>query len=288
MEEGISQSGQEVTLAVAKNMGSRKSSACVMAAACGTDVFSVDAGINSDETVNGIIRKKIMKGTRNFAADPAMSEYECMQAITVGIEMAHDLAEKGYRILATGEMGIGNTTTSAAVAAALLGLDPAEAAGRGAGLNDEGLKRKISVIGKALEKYGFSGSNNAKTPEAAFEILRTVGGLDIAGLCGVFAGAAAEGIPVVIDGLISAVAALCAERMVPGTRSFMLASHFGKEPAMKYILDELGLDAPIHAGLKLGEGTGALMVFPLLEMALKVYETSSSFDDIGVVQYNRY
>ena len=335
VEEGISQSGQEVTLAVAKNMAGGKSSACKMAQSCNTDVFAVDIGINSDEPICGrlsdcciqkesqtgkkdeeqrmkdteclgrtvFLNKKIMHGTRNFAKEPAMTRKECMQAISTGIELAGELAKKGCRILATGEMGIGNTTTSAAVACALLGLSPEEIAGRGAGLDDAGLLRKQNVIRTALKKYGYYSQKNPSQekgksnpvsrfpdnikPGETFEILRTLGGLDIAGLCGIFIGGAMHHVPVVIDGLISSAAALCAERLVFGTEKYMLASHCGKEPGMKYILDELGLNAPIHARLALGEGTGALMIFPLLDMALEVYESGGSFDDIGVKQYKR-
>ena len=284
VEEGVSQSGQEVTLAVARNMGTRRSSVCRMAALAGIEVVPVDIGINSDEMIPGVEDRKVMPGTKDFLKDPAMKESEVLQAVETGISLVRDLRRRGFRILATGEMGIGNTTTSTAVTAGILGLDVREITGRGAGLSQAGICRKAEVIRKGLEKYGFV----SKNPANAFEILRCVGGLDIAGLCGVFIGGAMYRIPVVIDGLISAAAALCADCIVPGTRQFMLASHAGSEPGMRYILDHLGLKEVIRADLALGEGTGAVMLFPLLDMAMEVYQSSSTFDEIGVGQYKRH
>ena len=284
---GISQSGQEVTLAVAKNMGNRKSSVCRMAKASRTEICVVDIGIHSEEKVPGVLDRKVASGTKDFLTEPAMSEEETLQAIRTGIDLVKEGAGQGIRLLATGEMGIGNTTTSAAVATALMGMPVEQMSGRGAGLDDKGLQRKRQVIREAMERYGFR-NRNLTDQESAFQVLRCVGGLDIAGLCGVFIGGALYHIPVVIDGLISAAAALCAERLVPGTRRSMLASHIGEEPAMDSILKELDRKPVIHGGMKLGEGTGAVMLFPLLDMAEAVYQGSSSFDDIGVAQYERY
>lgn len=278
--EGVSQSGQEVTLAVAKNMGAGLSSACKMSASADVFVRVIDIGINSDEKVAGVLDRKVMPGTRDFLSAPAMTEAELADAISVGIDMVRKLKAEGYEILATGEMGIGNTTTSTAVICALTGKDPDEVTGRGAGLTDSGLLRKKEVIKNALEKYNFGGD--------AFEILRCVGGLDIAGMCGMFIGGALYNVPIVLDGIISAAAALCAERILPGCRKYMIASHCGAEPAARPVLDELELEPVIYADLALGEGTGAVMLFPLLDMAMDVYKESSSFDDIGVEQYEKY
>ncbi len=277
--EGVSQSGQEVTLAVAKNMGAGLSSVCKMAESGNVSVRVVDIGINSDEDVPGVLNKKIMHGTRNFMNEPAMTEVELLDAITVGIEMVRDLKTEGYTILATGEMGIGNTTTSTAVISALTGENPDEITGRGAGLTDSGLSRKKEVIRRAMKKYKFS--------DDAFEILRCVGGLDIAGMCGMFIGGALYEVPIVLDGIISAAAALCAERILPGCRKYMAASHCGAEPAARTVLKELQLEPVIYANLSLGEGSGAVMLFPLLDMAMEVYNESSSFGDIGVEQYKK-
>lgn len=277
--EGVSQSGQEVTLAVAKNMGLRKSSVCRMAKQAGAEVIPVDVGINSDEEISGVLNRKIAHGTANFRVEPAMTEEEVLAAIETGISLVQDCKAQGYTLLATGEMGIGNTTTSAAVIMALTGLTAEEAVGRGAGLDDAGLQRKREVICEALAKYDCTD---------VFEILRCVGGLDIAALTGVFIGGAMYGVPIIIDGVISAAAALTAEELLPGVRRYALASHKGAEPAMREALRRLEGTAVIDGALALGEGTGAVMLFPLLDMAQAVYEESSSFGDIAVGQYERY
>ena len=287
VEEGISQSGQEVTRSVAEWMGRGESSVCRLAAACKADTIPVDAGINMEGSPQGVAGRKVMMGTRNFRKEPAMTEDECMQAINAGIDTVCECSMEGYRLLAAGEMGIGNTTTSAALASALLGLDVDEATGRGAGLSDAGLKRKKEIIREALDRYRPDGAD-LKSPEYTMEMLAAVGGLDIAGMAGVFIGGAICHIPVVIDGFISSVAALVAERLAPGCRSYMLASHCGREPGMKKVLDELGLEPVIDAGLALGEGTGAVMLFPLLDAALALYRDGLVFDDTEVEQYERF
>lgn len=286
--EGVSQSGQDITAAVAGWMGKGISSVCKMAKTCKADTIPVDVGINMEGSPKGVIDRKVMKGTRNFAHEPAMTEDECMQAIDAGIDMVCDCSAKGYKLLATGEMGIGNTTTSSALAAALLGLDAATVTGRGAGLSTSGLGRKIQVIQEALDRYIPEDDVDIKSPEYATQMLACVGGLDIAGLTGVFIGGAIYHIPVIIDGFISSVAALVAERLAPGSRNYMIASHTGKEPGMKYILDELGLDAVIDGGLALGEGTGAVMLMPLLDAALTLYTDGLEFEETTVGQYTHF
>lgn len=281
VEEGVSQSGQEVTLAVSSFMGKNQTSVGKMATRIGADVIPVDIGINHGAQIEGVIDRKIAHGTKNFRKEPAMTESETLAAIQTGIEMAAYCKREGYQLLATGEMGIGNTTTSSAVAAALTGLPVEEITGRGAGLSDEGLRRKRNVIIEALKKYDLR-------KEETLRILMSVGGLDIAGLTGVFIGGAMYHLPVVLDGVISAVAALAAERLKPGTRAYMIPSHKSKEPAAKQILDELCLSPVIDASLALGEGTGAVMMFALLDMALSLYQRQTTFSDIHVEQYRRY
>lgn len=281
VEEGISQSGQEVTLAVVKCMAEGKSSVCKMAEIAGADTIPVDIGVNCKEKIPGVADKKIAFGTRNFKKEPAMTEEEAVRAIFTGIEMVFQCKEKGYKLLATGEMGIGNTTTSSAVTAALLGCGAAEVTGRGAGLNDEKLVHKQELITEAIDRYGLKEAD-------ALRILETVGGLDIAGLAGVCIGGALYHVPVVLDGVISMAAALLAERLVPGTREYLLPSHRGKEPAVERLAEELELTPVIDAGLALGEGTGAVMLFPLLDMALSVYQDRTTFADIHIEQYERF
>ena len=189
-------------------------------------------------------------------------------------------------------MGIGNTTTSSAIVSVMLGIPASRVAGRGAGLDSEGVKRKIIVIESAIKKYGLDKGTQKQSvrniQENTFNTLRCLGGLDIAGLTGVFIGGALYHIPVILDGLISAAAALAADRIVPGCRNYMLASHVGKEPACNFILEELGLEPVINARLALGEGTGAVLLFPMLDMALEVYRENTTFNDINVIQYERF
>lgn len=281
VEEHISQSGQEVTAKVAASMGRRTSSVCRMAAAVGADVFPVDIGINSEEQIPGVVYCKVRCGTRNFLKETAMTEEETLQAIETGIQVVADLKRDGYKLIATGEMGIGNTTTSSAVAAALLSCEVEEITGRGAGLSDVGLSHKIEVIRQALSFHGLKENETLR-------ILSTVGGLDIAGLTGVFIGGAVHHVPIVIDGVISAVAALTAERLVLGVKEYVIPSHSSREPAALHILEELGVRPVIDAGLALGEGTGAVMMFGLLDIARTVYGERTTFADIDMEPYERF
>ena len=210
-----------------------------------------------------------------------MTEAEARAAIQVGIDQVRQLKEQDCRIIATGEMGIGNTTTSSAVAAVLLGKRAEEVTGRGAGLSDEALERKIQVIEKAISLH----RPDWKDP---VDVLKKVGGLDIAGLTGVFLGGAQYGIPVVVDGFISGVAALTAERLCPGCADFMLASHVSAEPAGEMVLNALGLTPVIRADMCLGEGTGAVAALPLFQMAADVYSRMSTFQENSLEEYQEF
>lgn len=274
--EGVTQTGQEVTAIVAQNFLKGDTSACAMCRQCGTDVFPVDIGMVSDTEVPKDL--KVMKGTRNMAEGPAMTYEEAVQGIEAGVEMVRRLKEQGYKLIATGEMGIGNTTTSSAVASVLLKQPVEEMTGRGAGLSSEGLKRKIAAIKKAVEI-------NCPDPSDAVDVLAKVGGLDIAGMAGLFLGGAAFGVPVVIDGFISCVAALVAQRICPSVKDYMIASHVSKEPAAVLILKALGKEAVIHGDMCLGEGSGAVALFPFIDMGLAVYSSMSTFEEIQVDQY---
>lgn len=281
VEEGVTQTGMEVTAVVAENMTEGNSSVCIMAKRAGVDVFPVDMGVARDlhsGTCYPLINKKIAYGTRNFNNEPAMTRKEAVRAIETGILLVEELTQKGYGLIATGEMGIGNTTTSSAVAAMLLHIQPEMLTGRGAGLNDEGLKRKTSVIREAISKYG----PDCKDP---IDVLACVGGFDLAGLAGVFLGGAIYRVPILVDGFISAAAALLADRIFPGCKNYMLASHVSAEPGGKKLLEELELKPLIQAGMCLGEGTGAIAAIPLLEMAADVYMKMSSFSDIKIEEY---
>lgn len=287
--EGVSQTGQSVTRDVAALMGKGRSSVCVMAKDYPVDLFIYDVGINSAEVPEGLVDAKRARGTADFVREPAMSEEVCLAAISTGIEAVKKISAQGYGIISTGEMGIGNTTTSTALLCALNGLAPAEVTGRGAGLSDEGLRKKIDVIERGLTLHrGERAAEKISSKEEAFEALRCLGGLDIAGLAGVFIGGALCSIPIVIDGLISAAAALCAELMVPGVKEFMLASHMGREKAMEAAMRRLDLKAVIHAELALGEGTGAVLSLPMLDMALNLYSKGISFEEMNLERYERF
>lgn len=273
--EGVTQSGQEVTAIVTNNFTTGDATASVMCKKVGADIFPVDIGVAVDTQA---INHKVAYGTKNFALEPAMTETEVMQALQVGISMVKELKEKGYGILATGEMGIGNTTTSSAVAAVLLQEPVEDMTGRGAGLTSQGLNKKIQVIKDAIILH----KPNAKDP---VDVLAKVGGLDIAGIAGTFLGGAMYGVPIVIDGFISAVGALCAAKICPTARDYMISSHVSKEPAAERILRELNLEAPLHCDMCLGEGTGAVTFYPILDLAVEVYSKMSTFEDIKVEQY---
>lgn len=190
----------------------------------------------------------------------------------------NELKEQGYRLLATGEMGIGNTTTSSAVASVLLKQPVETMTGRGAGLSSEGLIRKIEAIKKAV-------ALNKPDASDPVDVLAKVGGLDIAGMAGVYLGGAALKMPVLIDGFISGVAALVAAMLCPEASGYMIASHVSKEPAAHLVLEKLGKEAVLHADMCLGEGTGAIALCPFLDMGATLYNTLSTFDDIHVDQY---
>lgn len=278
VEEGISQSGSEVTAIVAENFLEGKSCACIMARMAGADVFPVDIGMCRDTKVPN---RKIGYGTKNMVQGPAMTRAEAIEAIEVGINLALELKEQGYKIIATGEMGIGNTTTSSAVSSVLLGIPVEKVTGKGAGLTDEGLKHKIEVIKKAIEV-------NKPDKNDPLDVLAKVGGYDIAGLTGLYLGGAAAGIPVVMDGFISSVAACTAARIEPGVRGYLMPSHVSKEPAGGLLLEAMGMTPYLTCDMCLGEGTGAVALFPLLDMGLAVYSEMSTFEQINIEAYEDF
>lgn len=274
--EGVTQTGSEITALVAENLSKGLTTVNRMAAQAGAQVIPVDIGVLRD--VQGPLCRKVAYGTRNFAKEPAMTRQQAEKALEVGINLALELKEQGYSIAATGEMGIGNTTTSSAVLSVLLELDPKEVTGRGAGLTSQGLSRKIQVIREGIALH-------QPNPQYPVDVLAKVGGLDLAGIAGFFLGGAYCGLPVVIDGLISGTAALLAQRMAPVTREYMLASHQSAEPAGEMLLSALGCKAPLHCEMCLGEGTGAVALFPLLDLLEAVYRETSTFEEIAMKPY---
>lgn len=276
--EGVTQTGQDVTAIVADNFTKGATSVCAMCDVAHVDIFPIDIGMVVDVPSVTKPELKVAYGTKNFVQEPAMTREEALKAIEIGIQQVKEKKEAGYDILATGEMGIGNTTTSSAVAAVLLGKEVPEVTGRGAGLSSEGLERKIKAIETAIEKH-------QPDPTDPVDVIAKVGGFDIAGLTGVFLGGAMYGVPIVIDGFISAVAALCALRISENARDYMMPSHVSKEPAGHMVLDALGLSPLLTCDMCLGEGSGAIAVIPVLEMGLQVYRQMGTFEDIKVEQY---
>lgn len=275
VEEGVTQTGQEVTAIVAENFLSGETSAAIMCKKAGARILPIDIGMAGKTKVPDY---KVACGTRNFAKEPAMTREQALQSILTGVRIVEEQKRAGVELLATGEMGIGNTTTSSAVLAALLQIDPEKVTGRGAGLTSAGLSRKIQVIRQALALH----KPDANDP---VDILAKVGGFDIGGLAGVYLGAAKMRLPVLIDGFISGTAALLACRLCPEAKEYMIASHKSKEPGMQILLEALGLSASLDCDMCLGEGTGAVAFFPVLDMAAAVYRQMSTFADIQVEEY---
>lgn len=275
VEEGVTQTGQEITALVCENFLQTKAVSSIMCKTVGAEIFPVDVGVATDVS---ILNRKIAYGTKNMVKEPAMTREQAIQAIETGIEMVETLKEKGYRIIATGEMGIGNTTTSSAVASVILGRPVEDMTGRGAGLSSEGLNRKIHAIRKAVALH-------QPDPKDGIDVVSKVGGFDIAAIAGLFIGGAALQVPIVIDGVISAVGALVAATICPETKGYMIPSHVSKEPAGHLLLEALGKEAPLHCDMCLGEGTGAVTFFPLLDIATAVYYGMSDFGGIGMEAY---
>ena len=275
-EEGVTQCGQEVTATVAENFLDEKSCVAIMCRRAGTKICPVDIGMAVDTP--RVEKRKIAYGTKNMAKEPAMTREQAVAAIEVGIAKAEELHAQGYEMLATGEMGIGNTTTSSAMTAVYLGLDVETVTGRGAGLSSHGLQRKIHAIKQAI-------AVNQPDPEDPLDVLAKVGGLDIAGMCGLFLGGAAQQMPVVMDGFISQVAALTAMRLVPECADYILASHVSEEPGANILLKALEKDAFLTCGMRLGEGSGAVALFPILDFASDIYHKMSTFVQADIVEY---
>lgn len=279
LAQGVAQSTHEVTTAIANSLVRKTTSVNAMASACGADVFPIDMGMI--DHVEGLFPHSIAHGTKDMTLEPAMSHAQIRQAILTGIELVRQRKEEGYRLIATGEAGIGNTTTSSAVLSVLLNISPEKVTGRGSGLSDEGLLRKQQAIQKAIKV-------NTPDPSDVLDVLSKLGGFDIAGMTGAFLGGALYHVPVIMDGFISGVAALCAVRLCPAVSEYILPSHVSAEPAAQLLVNALGFEPILHGDLRLGEGTGAVALMPLLDLAVSVYKNAASFDDIHVEAYQKW
>ncbi|MBR3680005.1 MAG: nicotinate-nucleotide--dimethylbenzimidazole phosphoribosyltransferase [Oscillospiraceae bacterium] len=278
--EGVSQSDSTVTAICTEAIAGGTANINPLAACYGAEVLTVDIGVKATLSHPNLIDRKLSHGTENIAEGPAMTTAQAQQAIRTGMDIVSDCKKNGFRLIVTGEMGIGNTTTAAAISAVLLGKSPEAVVGRGAGLSTDGLARKIDVLRRAI-------AVNQPDPQKPVELLAKLGGYDIAGMVGLFLGGAYYRIPIVIDGMISAAAALLAYRIQPEVREYMLASHVSAEPIGSALLDALALSPILTAQMRLGEGTGGAMLLPLLDGALSVYRSAHRFSDTPIERYEK-
>ncbi len=275
-QEGISAYPAEVTPQMVQNFLNGGAAINVLARQQNADVLVVDIGVNHRfDKHPDLLDRKIAFGTRNMAKEPAMTRAEAEESITIGIQMATQLADSGVDLLATGEMGIGNTTASSAIFSVLGDLPVCEVTGRGTGIDDKTLNKKISVIQQALEK-------NSPDPDDPIDILAKVGGYEIGGIMGLLLGAAARNIPVVIDGLISSAGASLAIKLNPSVKDYIFPSHRSVEPGQEVFFDLIELPPLFDLKMRLGEGTGAVLAFGLIEAAVKIYSEMATFQSAGI------
>jgi nicotinate-nucleotide--dimethylbenzimidazole phosphoribosyltransferase len=265
-DEGVSAYPQVVTRQMLATLERGGAAVSVLARSAGASVRVVDAGVG--------------RPTANIARGPAMPRGEAERLVAEGIELARSLAADGFGLVALGELGIANTTPAAALAAALLGAEPSAVCGRGTGLDDEGLARKVAVVERAL-------AANPIAPQDPLGMLAALGGSEIATLVGVALGAAAERLVVLLDGFISSIAALLAARLAPAARDAMIAAHLSPEPGHALVLDELGLEPLLRLGLRLGEGSGAALALPLVHAAVAILDEMATFASAGVSDAGR-
>lgn len=270
--EGVASAPQSVTLQQTINLTRAKTGASVLCKHFGCHITVCDVGVNADITEPAVLHHKIAYGTKNIVYGPAMTREQAVQAIQIGATLAKN---SDADVLGIGEMGIGNTTTSAAVLSVLLDADVESVTGRGGGITDESFQKKKDVIRRAI-------STNHPNPNDVVDILAKVGGFDIAAMCGAFLGAADSRRPVVIDGFISAVAALCACRLCPAVRGYLIPSHASFEIGYKLAMDAMELQPMLLLGMRLGEGSGCPLAFEVLRAACAIINDMATFDQAGI------
>lgn len=271
VEEGVSSAPQSVTASQAVNMTKYLTGMSALARHFNNEVQVVDVGIKCDYNCPQILDKNIRKGTASFLHGAAMTRLEAEKALVTGIGLAESAKKSGISVLGVGEMGIGNTTTSTAVLSVLTGLDPEEITGRGGCITDEMLEHKKEVIKKGIEL-------NKPQKNDVIDVLSKVGGLDLAAMCGVFLGAAKNKLPVVIDGYISVVAALCAARMCPDSARYFFSSHCSEEKGYKIAINELSLVPYLNLSMRLGEGSGCPLAFEIMDAACVIMNDMATFE----------
>lgn len=270
--EGVSSSPQSVTLMQTVNLTHAKTGASVLAKHFGCGITVCDVGVNADIREPRVLNRKIAYGTQNMAVGPAMTREQAVRAILIGAEVAQ---ATDAQVLGIGEMGIGNTTTSSAIEAVLLDVDVEAVTGRGGGITDDSFRKKKQVIRQAI-------AVNRPDREDVVDVLAKVGGFDVAAMCGAFLGAAASHRPVVIDGFISAVAALCACRLCPNARGYLVPSHASFEIGYKLAMEAMELKPILLLGMRLGEGSGCPIAFQVLEAACAIINDMATFDQAGI------
>jgi nicotinate-nucleotide--dimethylbenzimidazole phosphoribosyltransferase len=295
VEAGVSAFPKEVTPQMVMNFLSGGAGINVLARHAGADVMVIDMGVDYDfkghgplsnggvrrdrlgegTMPEGLIDRKVVRGTRNMLEGPAMTREESEKCLEAGISLAGEYADRGYGLFATGDMGIGNTTPSSAIASVLTGKSPSEVTGRGTGITAEALQNKVSVIEQAI-------SVNNPDPKDAVGVLAKVGGAEIGGIAGLCLGAASRRVPVVVDGFISTAGALIAWAIEPRVAEYMFAAHRSVEPGHMAMLGTMGLEPVLDLGLRLGEGTGAALAMHLIEAGLRIYREMATFEEAGV------
>lgn len=278
--EGVSAAPQEITWQILPRFLDGTGGIGVLGRHVGAKVVVVDIGVARPVEWPGVLVRKVRPGTGNIACGPAMTREEAVRAVEIGIEVVQEEIGRGADLVATGDMGIGNTTPSSAILCALTGLPVEEGVGRGTMVNDVVLARKRAVVAKALRV-------NRPDPADPLDVLAKVGGLEIAGLVGVILGAAARRVPVLLDGFITGAAALVAAGLCPRAKSFMIASHLSEERAHRHMLAALGLKPLLDLNLRLGEGTGAALAMPVVEAAAKILKEMATFAEAGVSDMER-
>lgn len=276
VEEGVSAYPRDVTAQMVFNFLRGGAGVNVLARHAGVEICVIDIGVAHDfGPIPGLIHRKLMMGTRNMLRSPAMDRTTAEQALMIGVELAAESARQGVGLIGIGEMGIGNTTASAAIAAVMTGEAVRDVTGLGTGINEQGLARKVSVIERAL-------AHHQPDPHDALDVLSKVGGLEIAGMAGVMLGSAAARVPIVLDGFIAGAAALIAVTLQPRCRPYLIASHRSVERGHRVLLERLQLKPLFDLDLRLGEGTGACLGIELVQVAIKVLTEMATFDEAGV------
>jgi nicotinate-nucleotide--dimethylbenzimidazole phosphoribosyltransferase len=279
--EGVSAYPSEVTRQMVLNFLAQGAAINVLARLHGAQMNVVDVGVDADfDGVDGLLHRKVRRGTRNMRREPAMSEEELTQALTVGMDLAADAKAKGYDLLAVGEMGIGNTTAASAITCALTGRPVATVTGRGTGLNVDEQAQKCKGIEAVIKEH--FGSAEEPAPSAPSDVLRCVGGLEIAAMTGFVLGAARHGIAVVADGFISTAAVAIAFAIEPKVKGYVFAGHQSEEPGHRALLEYIGLTPILTLGMRLGEGSGAVLAMPVIESAMAIYNEMATFASAGV------